>query len=282
MSITMYSTILCKKFLSGSLLHDLNRSLNVDAISALNNSSFGAKLFSHNTNSIGVQHDKKQPQQSSFLRPNSNNCTMLIDIHRHYCNKNYRPFPEVPEFPPIIWPNMFKSFKALLYSYLIIKPQFDKDFSLGEFSKNSRKAVEVVSNCISKRDFSTLQGLVTNDVLEQVKSIISDLSDNEIKDMAFDNDDMYLFLPVQLDIINDSKFKDRRFVEITMCYHAIHNLEEIKKRSEEIVDIQKELKSNIFVLNYRFIREYTEGVKDAWTINAINHLKAEEHDKTIL
>jgi len=76
--------------------------------------------------------------------------------------------------------------------------------------------------------------------------------------------------------------KDRRFVEITMCYHAIHNLEEIKKRSEEIVDIQKELKSNIFVLNYRFIREYTEGVKDAWTINAINHLKAEEHDKTIL
>lgn len=76
--------------------------------------------------------------------------------------------------------------------------------------------------------------------------------------------------------------KDRRFVEITMVYHAIHNLEEIKKRSEEIVDLQKELKSNIFVLNYRFVREYTEGVKDAWTINAINHLKAEEHDKTIL
>lgn len=76
--------------------------------------------------------------------------------------------------------------------------------------------------------------------------------------------------------------KDRHFVEITMCYHAIHNLEEIKKRSEEIIDIQKELKSSIYVLNYRFIREYTEGVKDAWTINAINHLKAEEHDKTIL
>jgi len=67
------------------------------------------------------------------------------------------------------------------------------------------QAVEVVSNCISKRDFTTLQGLVTNDVLEQVKLIVSDLSDNEIKDMAFDNDDMYLFLPVQLDIINDTK-----------------------------------------------------------------------------
>lgn len=76
--------------------------------------------------------------------------------------------------------------------------------------------------------------------------------------------------------------KDRRFVEITMCYHAIHNLEQMKKRSEEIEDMQKELKSSIYVLNYRFIREYTEGVNDAWTVNAINHLKAEEHDKTIL
>lgn len=76
--------------------------------------------------------------------------------------------------------------------------------------------------------------------------------------------------------------KGRRFVEITMCYHAIHNLEEIKTRSEEIIDIQKELKNSIYVLNYRFIREYTDGVNDAWTINAINHLKAAEHDKTIL
>jgi len=76
--------------------------------------------------------------------------------------------------------------------------------------------------------------------------------------------------------------KDKRFVEITMCYHAIHDLEEVKKKSEEIEHIQKELKSSIYVLNYRFIREYTQGVNDAWTVNAINHLKAEEHDKTIL
>jgi len=141
MSITMYSTILCKKFLSGSLLHDLSRSQNVDAISALSNSFIGAKWFSHNTTSIGVQ-----PQQQTFLRPGPNRitCPMSIDVHRHYCNKNYRPFPEVPEFPPIVWPNVFKSFKALLYSYLIIKPQLDKDFSLGEFSKNSRKVCSAI------------------------------------------------------------------------------------------------------------------------------------------
>lgn len=64
-----------------------------------------------------------------------------------------------------------------------------------------------MSNCIAKQDFSTLEGLVTNNVLEQVKSIVSNLNDNEIKDMAFDDNDMYFFLPVQLDIINDAKRK---------------------------------------------------------------------------
>lgn len=72
---------------------------------------------------------------------------------------------------------------------------------------NNVQAVGVVSNCIAKGDFSTLQGLVTNDVLEQVKSIVSNLSDKEIKDMAFNDEDIYLFLPVQLDVINDAKCK---------------------------------------------------------------------------
>lgn len=65
----------------------------------------------------------------------------------------------------------------------------------------------MVSNCIARRDFSTLQGLVTNDVLQQVESIVSNLSDDEIKNMGFTNEDMYFNFPVQLDIINDAKRK---------------------------------------------------------------------------
>jgi len=72
---------------------------------------------------------------------------------------------------------------------------------------NNLQAVGVVSNCIARRDFSTLQGLVTNDVLKQVKSIVSNLSDKEIKDMAFSDEDIYLSLPCQLDVINDAKCK---------------------------------------------------------------------------
>lgn len=67
------------------------------------------------------------------------------------------------------------------------------------------QAVEVVSKCIANQDFTTLQGLVTIDVLEQIKSIVSNLNEEEVKNMGFADDDMYLFLPVQLDIINDTK-----------------------------------------------------------------------------
>lgn len=69
------------------------------------------------------------------------------------------------------------------------------------------QAVEVVSNCIASRDFTTLQGLVTNDVLQQVESIVSNLSDEEIKNMGFVDEDMYFNFPFELEIINDAKCK---------------------------------------------------------------------------
>ncbi|VVC43340.1 Hypothetical protein CINCED_3A017464 [Cinara cedri] len=199
----MYSTVLCKKFVSTSIIQELSRSLNVVMIGVLSKNTIRlgcVKLFSHNTS---VQLNKP-----SFLQTKSKT-SIIFNSDRYYC-KNYSPFPNVPEFPPVIWPNMFKSIKALLFSYLIIKPQYDNEFSLQDFAKHSKKAVEVVSNYIAKRDFSSLEGLVTGDVLEQVKSIVSKLNDEEIKDLGFNNDDIYLFLPVQLDIINDIKCNERQ------------------------------------------------------------------------
>lgn len=135
----MYSTILCKKFASSSAIRDLSRSLNVDVVGVLCKShpfvTNRARLFSHNRVA-----DPDRPSSSSFLRAGS----ATVADRKYYC-KEYRPFPEVPEFPPVVWPNLFKSIKALLYTYLIIKPQFDKDFSLQEFSKNSRLVMYLVS-----------------------------------------------------------------------------------------------------------------------------------------
>ncbi|XP_050422273.1 uncharacterized protein LOC126834414 [Adelges cooleyi] len=235
------------------------------------------RFFGNNTFRVSTaEHQFCQNTTNNRLTSSS-----LVPSNRLYC-KDYRPFPQVPEFPPIIWPSLFKTVGSWLYSYLVVRSQYDNTFNLVDFSNNSKKAVAVVSHSIAQRDFDSLEGLVTKDVLEQVKSIVSNLNDDEIKDMAFDAQDMYFYFPYQVEVVNDKNIKNRRFIEVTMCYHAIHNLEEVKKRVEDVENIQKELRSSIYVLNYRFIREYTEGVKDAWTVNAINHLKAEEHDKSII
>lgn len=127
----MYSTILFKKL----ALPDLYRksTIVVDAISAYEKNAKSNSRLS----SVAAIYTNKP----SFLwRPN---LAAVVSCRRHYCSsKNYRPFPNVPEFPPVVWPNLFKSIKALLYTYLIIKPQFDSEFSLGEFAKNSRKVLD--------------------------------------------------------------------------------------------------------------------------------------------
>lgn len=128
----MYSTKLCKKLMSSAMVHDLSMSLNLDGISVFSKNTLvisGAKFFSHISTSVYLN-------KRSFLRLNADTISSTVD--RYYC-KDYRPFPEVPEFPPVVWPNVFKSIKALLYTYLIIKPQWDKDFNLYDFSKNSKK-----------------------------------------------------------------------------------------------------------------------------------------------
>lgn len=69
------------------------------------------------------------------------------------------------------------------------------------------QAIEVVSNCIAKRDFSSLQGLVTDTVLEQVKTIVSNLGDEEVKEMGFKSEDIYFLFPYQVEVVEDPKRK---------------------------------------------------------------------------
>ena len=67
--------------------------------------------------------------------------------------------------------------------------------------------------------------------------------------------------------------KDTRHVEITYTAHHFPNLESIDERSESSSDAYKilEKRPGAFILTYKFIRNYTKGVDDSWTINGLNH-----------
>ena len=78
--------------------------------------------------------------------------------------------------------------------------------------------------------------------------------------------------------------KHTRHVEITWVAHALskeqedavteHSME-VTRPNESLARMREVLDETggSTILNYRFIREYTKGVEDTWTVNAVNHFK---------
>lgn len=65
-----------------------------------------------------------------------------------------------------------------------------------------------------------------------------------------------------------------------MCYHALAGLTELKAQGITPplnMGVLPEYRDRIYICNYRFIREFTKGVQDDWTINAINHFKPSDN-----
>ena len=78
--------------------------------------------------------------------------------------------------------------------------------------------------------------------------------------------------------------KHTRHVEITWVAHAMsqeiedamteHSMEVLRpNETREKLQAVLEETGGQTILNYRFIREYTKGVEDSWTVNVVNHFK---------
>lgn len=192
-------------------------------------------------------------------------------------------FPKFSNLPEIVWPSFFKSIKNVITTYFIIKPYFDVEFDLNDFERGSRKALEFVSSCVSKGDFESLQGLLTPELLEQVKQKVSLLSLAQRQQIDLNSDDVYFSFPYQIGIMfsdeeANKEVQQQRFVEITMCYHAIYGLNKLRNTKNFEDNFQqtfqsKQVENKVFIINFRFIKEFTKGVSSSWTINALNYFK---------
>lgn len=140
-----------------------------------------------------------------------------------------------------------------------------------------------MSSCISKGDFENLQGLLTPELLEQVKQKVSLLSLAQRQQIDLVSDDVYFAFPYQIGIMfsdeeASKEAQQQRFVEITMCYHAIYGLSKLRSTKNFDENLQqtfqaKQMENKVFIINFRFIKEFTKGVSSSWTINALNYFK---------
>ncbi|KAF9803871.1 hypothetical protein SFRURICE_013148 [Spodoptera frugiperda] len=199
---------------------------------------------------------------------------------RNYCQgqerleAETRKLPQLMEFPPVVWPSFIKFIKNWMFANFIIRPYFDQEFSLHEFIEGSKHAVQVVSECLQKSDFKSLDGLVDKDAIAALKSAISKLSVSQRQLLAIEKEDIFYAFPYQVGVMFDDA--DKRWVEITMCYHVFRGLRHLKDAGDLppiTIGVQPEYQDKIFILNYRFIREFTKGVEDSWWINIVNHFQ---------
>ncbi|XP_026497782.1 uncharacterized protein LOC113401918 [Vanessa tameamea] len=196
--------------------------------------------------------------------------------HRKYCEDRAeaRRLPQLMDFPPIVWPSFLKFIKNWMYANFIIRPYFESEFSLNDFIEASKHAVEVVSESLQSSNFKALEGLVDKDAIVTLKEAVSKLSVTQRQMLAINKEDIFYAFPYQVGVMFDDS--EKRWVEITMCYHVLKGMKQMQETGDLppiSLGVQPEYQDKIFILNYRFIREFTKGVEDSWWVNIVNHFQ---------
>ncbi|CAG2054690.1 unnamed protein product [Timema podura] len=227
---------------------------------------------------LSVNSEKESRLESSSpVRTTLDIITRCFSDGREQRNKPFR----LMDFPEIVWPSVVKTLRNWILARLIITPYFDHEFNLHEFAEGSKQAVEVVSGYLSNGNYEALQGLVTNETLQEVKSNIAEFSMQQRLELALSKEDIYFSFPYQIGVMfNDND--QQRFVEITMCYHVLKGLKELREQGITPpinMGVLPEYRDKLQICNYRFVREFTKGVNDQWTINVVNHFKPAELER---
>eukprot|EP00095_Tigriopus_kingsejongensis_P007404 maker-scaffold112_size353035-snap-gene-2.31 protein:Tk07404 transcript:maker-scaffold112_size353035-snap-gene-2.31-mRNA-1 annotation:"hypothetical protein L798_02236" len=187
------------------------------------------------------------------------------------------------DFPQLASPNLIHSLRNWFLTYVLIKPYFDPDFDLQEFKAGARAAVAEVSQCLTKgkciSDLEPLEGLMSPDCLKEVRRQLSLFSLSQRKMLDIQANDIMSTFIYQIGIIMNEEHEEEdtkkqvRHVEITIIAHAFQNFEALAEVSSGALDFKRTMdeQGGPLVVNCRFIRDFTKGVDDQWTINALNY-----------
>nr|XP_040239731.2 m-AAA protease-interacting protein 1, mitochondrial [Anopheles coluzzii] len=193
-----------------------------------------------------------------------------------------RKRPMLMDFPQLVWPSVIKTIRNWIMVHFIIRPYFDREFSLPEFIQGTKQALQVVSSSLAGGEVKQLEGLVDRAALADLKQSLAKMSVAERYDIQVEKEDVYFSFPYQVGVMFDESDDDsqKRFVEITMVFHVLRGLKGMIERGETVplnVGVLPEFRDKISICNYRFIKEFTKGVDSDWTVNVVNHFKPSDY-----
>lgn len=205
---------------------------------------------------------------------NDGNKSSLRRMSSNSNDQQERQLPFLMNFSVKPSPNFVHSFKNFIFTNAIIGPYYDNDFTKENFLEGAKSAVEFVSNKIAEGDFDKLResNVLTDDCFRDIVLNSSKFSNDQRHLIALSKNDIMYDFVYQIGVMLDDD-RNTRHVEITYTAHYIP--EKDAATNEEMQDFS-DFQRSILVLTYRFIRNYTKGVEDSWTINALNHVSMKD------
>ncbi|GAB0087862.1 m-AAA protease-interacting protein 1, mitochondrial [Sergentomyia squamirostris] len=191
-----------------------------------------------------------------------------------------RSLPPLMDFPELVWPTVFKSIRNWILVNFIIRPYIDQEFSMPDFVAGAKQALQSVSTKLSDGDTVDVTDCLSTECAEEIKKSLRSMSVAQRNEIKVIKEDVYFSFPYQVGIIFDDESGDsaaqKRWVEITMIFHALRGLRDMQERGESPplnLGVMPEYREKISICNYRFIKEFTKGHESDWTINIVNHFK---------
>ena len=95
--------------------------------------------------------------------------------------------------------------------------------------------------------------------------------------LALEPEDIYIGFSYQVGIMMEDhpteENQSTRHVEITWVGHSFPNYSNLVEKFKNPLEIKNHMdqQGGPMILNYRFIKDFTKGVEDTWSINALNH-----------
>ncbi|KAK0168551.1 hypothetical protein PV327_002337 [Microctonus hyperodae] len=237
-------------------------------------------------------YGKIAANQRNEIRKNSNSCNIqekkLIRSTGVKTNNDHKRFYSVGSdqqlsvsLPPLtndeihILPNIFQALPSAYYLHGVLKGRLDPELNMPEFVEGSKQAVVVVSEALAREDYDSLSGLVDSKVIDKLRIKISALTQEQKNLIAIRLDDIYGSFPYSIRVFEGGEENDKTFAEIAMVFYSLRGLREL--REQNIVPplqmgIMPEYQDKIFLSNYNFRRDYTNGNTEPWIVSMCNQM----------
>ncbi|XP_032663925.1 m-AAA protease-interacting protein 1, mitochondrial isoform X2 [Odontomachus brunneus] len=178
--------------------------------------------------------------------------------------------PMLVEDARVQLPSVFAPLKLLYLSTFKIFPHIDKEFDAHEVVEGAKYASIVISKALSNKDFESLQGLVTDDMIEILSRKIETFSPNERQLIELNNDNIIFYVLSDITATTSSTSSEHSIEIATMCHYMPSNID---KRSKTLGPVYMEyaLAANQLICNYKFIRKYVNNIGGPWIATFVNH-----------